>query len=67
VTKFWVYEQAGVPEYWIVGPRARLVEVYTLQDSRYSLHAQYLAGDEVASPIFADLALLVADLFPAQR
>lgn len=67
VAKFWVYEQAGVPEYWIVDPRARLVEVYTLQDGRYSLHAQYLAGDEVASPLFSDLALLVADLFPAQR
>ena len=35
VVKFWAYEQAGVPEYWIVDPRARLVEVYELGEGVY--------------------------------
>lgn len=64
VTKFWAYEQAGVPEYWIVDPHARLVEVYVLQEGRYALHAQLLAGDQLASPTFPDPALAVSDLFP---
>lgn len=30
-----VYECSGVPEYWIVSPAERSIEVYLLQDGRY--------------------------------
>ena len=36
-----VYESSGVPEYWIVGPVGRSIEVYLLQDSRYVLDNIY--------------------------
>lgn len=32
-----VYETYGVPEYWIVSPKERYIEVYILQDGQYIL------------------------------
>jgi len=29
------YERAGVPEFWIVDPRARCIEQYVLRDGKY--------------------------------
>ncbi|MFQ5595393.1 MAG: Uma2 family endonuclease, partial [Anaerolineae bacterium] len=42
VVKFWAYERAGVPEYWIVDPRVPMIEVYVLQEGVYTLHGQYV-------------------------
>jgi len=67
VVKFWAYEQAGVPEYWIVDPQARMVEVYTLQEGIYALHGQYLSQDSLTSPSLPGLTLPVGDLFPRSR
>lgn len=36
-----VYESSGVPEYWIVDPSHRSIEVYLLQSGRYSLDGLY--------------------------
>ena len=36
-----VYEACGVPEYWIVDPSQRSVEVYLLQGGRYTLDNIY--------------------------
>lgn len=33
-----VYERCGVPEYWIVGPTEKFIEVYRLDDGKYVLH-----------------------------
>ena len=54
-----VYEQCGVPEYWIVEPTSKSIETYLLQDGRYTLdniyfyHSaedmQYLTDEEKAA------------------
>ncbi len=36
-----VYEQCGVPEYWLVGPADKFIEVYWLDNGRYILHDIY--------------------------
>lgn len=36
-----VYERCGVPEYWIVGPAERFIEVYRLDGVEYVLHDVY--------------------------
>ena len=36
-----VYESSGVPEYWIVDPAGKSIEVYLLQDGRYVLDGLY--------------------------
>lgn len=36
-----VYESSGVPEYWIVSPAERSIEIYLLRDGRYVLENLY--------------------------
>jgi len=64
VVKFSAYERAGVREYWLVDPRTRSVEVYTLsEESTYEMIGQYTPGETVTSSVLSDLTLLVDDLF----
>ena len=64
VVKFTAYERAGVREYWLVDPRTRSVEVYSLSEKgTYEMAGQYTAGETVTSTVLSDLALPVDDLF----
>ena len=38
VTKRLDYAEAGIPEYWIVDPRTKTVEVLKLEESEYVTH-----------------------------
>ena len=44
LTKFNLYEQAGVKEYWIVEPEYKSIQVFVLEDGRY--RAVSMAGPE---------------------
>ncbi len=55
--KFDAYERAGVREYWIVNPRLRSVEVYTLVGNEYALHGEYGVGQLVISAVVSGLQL----------
>lgn len=46
ITKLNLYEKAGVAEYWMVDPDARIISVLELVDGRYVFHA-YSGEDEV--------------------
>ena len=47
LTKYNLYERAGVREYWIVSPEERTVQVSVLQaDGRYRVVELYTSGDE---------------------
>lgn len=46
--KFNLYQKAGVREYWIVDPDARMVSVYVLKDGTYYAAAY---GEEAAIPV----------------
>ncbi|MEZ4864498.1 MAG: Uma2 family endonuclease [Caldilineaceae bacterium] len=61
--KFDAYERAGVPEYWIVDPKARLVEVYTLARGEYALLGQYTGDEVVTSNVLVGLAVRASLLF----
>ena len=37
-----VYERSGVPEYWIIDPSGRSIEIYLLEDGRYELNSLYM-------------------------
>lgn len=58
------YEEAGVPEYWLVDPDARTVAVLVLGKGRkYIERARGGIGDEVESSVFPGLRMNVAKLF----
>jgi Uma2 family endonuclease len=62
--KFAAYEQAKVPEYWIVDSAMGFVEVYTLmaETAEYELHGQFRAGEELTSVRLPELRLAVSSL-----
>src|SRR5205814_4243917 len=63
VRKTQLYAQYGVPYYWIVDSRARIVEGYRLVDARYELVGRVAGTQPLALPPFADLLLNPASLW----
>jgi Uma2 family endonuclease len=62
VRKARLYAKSGIPEYWIVDPRAKTIEVYALGDQSYCLDGEYGVGDRLHSVTF-DFRLDVASIF----
>lgn len=58
------YAGGGVPEYWIVDPEERSVEVLRLRDGRYEAAGWFRSEDTLRSPGLPDLALPLAALWP---
>lgn len=63
VVKKEIYERYGVQEYWLLKPEKRILEIYTLTDERYKLHASFGEDDVVSSPLFHDLAFKLNIIF----
>jgi Uma2 family endonuclease len=62
--KMQMFARYAVPEYWIVDPSARTIEVYALAESGYALIQRAASGDAVASRVLPDLVLRAGDVFP---
>lgn len=62
-TKFKLYEEAGVLEYWIVEPVEKMILVYTLKDGKYIGLPPQTEGDNITSPLFPDLQMSIIDIF----
>ena len=56
------YAKAGIPEYWIVDPGARMVTFLRLADGEYR-ERTYGEGERVSSKILKGLVIDVADCF----
>jgi Uma2 family endonuclease len=63
VDKFRVYASSGVPFYWIVDPERRILTVYRLDASTYSVALQAKQGESVHAPPFEVISLRVGLLF----
>src|SRR5439155_14302862 len=61
--KLKAYARFGVPEYWIVDPDNRAVEVYRLAQSGYPEPRRFLVPDTLTSPLLPGFALAVRDIF----
>jgi Uma2 family endonuclease len=62
-TKFNLYQEAGVSEYWLVDYEAKTVEVFTLRQGQYTLVGLYSGGDEVISEALAGFSITPNILF----
>jgi Uma2 family endonuclease len=66
-TKFALYAEIGVREYWIVDPDERTVEVFALQAGRYGLVDRFGVGDTLHSDLLAGFEMDVEDIFPKRK
>ena len=62
-TKFHLYEEAGVQEYWIVQPQEKSVLIYELRKGEYAGLKPHTLGEVVHGNLFPDLKISVDDIF----
>jgi Uma2 family endonuclease len=62
-TKFDVYADAGVAEYWIIDPHKEEVEQFILRDNRYELVEKYGPGESVSSQAITGFSVAVDGIF----
>ena len=62
-TKFDLYQEAGVIEYWMVESIERMVLVYTLKNGEYIGLKPSVEGENIKSIVFPDLIIAVEDVF----
>ena len=67
LTKYNLYERAGVPEYWIVSPEERTVQVSTLVDGRYRVQELYTAEAVAKVNTLSGCFIELSKVFPAEQ
>ena len=64
IEKMDLYMKFGVKEYWIISPRSKAVEIFTLeQNGTYSEPKIYSKDDIVKSQIFEEFSISLQELF----
>lgn len=67
-TKFELYEEAGVLEYWVIGPEDETVFVFLLDENgKLNSGKLYLAGDTISSVAVNGFTTDVEQLFRSKR
>lgn len=62
-TKFNLYQESGVKEYWIVETEQRIVLVYTLKNGIYIGLKPFGEDETIVSPLFSEMKITVDDVF----
>jgi Uma2 family endonuclease len=62
--KMRVYQEAGVPEYWIVDHRAETIEIYVLEQAIYELAGQYSRSEVAASRVLPGFKVPLEEILP---
>lgn len=63
-TKFNLYQRAGVQEYWIADPSSKSVQVFVLEDGRYTAKDFGGAEDTIAVNVLEGCSIDLSSVFP---
>jgi len=63
VTKFKLYQNAGVREYWIVDPNTKMVQVYIINNGKYDVGSIYRDDDIIPIHVLKGCKINLADIF----
>jgi Uma2 family endonuclease len=63
VTKFNLYQEAGVREYWIVDPLSKTVQVYVLENGIFRAVESYAAEDVAEVRVLPGCTVTLSDVF----
>ncbi|MBF0555441.1 MAG: Uma2 family endonuclease, partial [Nitrospirae bacterium] len=58
-----VYEKYGVPEYWIVMPEQKKIEIFTIEGDKYKLFTAAAFEGVVTSKVIEGLKVNIEDVF----
>jgi Uma2 family endonuclease len=61
--KFDLYEEAGVQEYWMVGPEEKIVFIYVLENGRYIGKKPFSEGTIITTVVLPGMQINVSDIF----
>ena len=64
VTKFNLYQRAGVREYWIVDPANPSVQSFILENGGYKANDFKIAGEQIKVNVLEDCVLDLSQVFP---
>lgn len=64
IRKLRLYAAAGIKEYWIFQPYPAMAEVLSLEGDSYRIAGTYTEADTLISPLFPELSLELAAVFP---
>lgn len=62
-TKFNLYQEAGVKEYWLIEPNDKIILVYTLVNNEFIGLKPQVEGENIKSPLFPELEIAIEDVF----
>lgn len=63
VNKHMAYEQAGIPEYWLVDPRKQSIELFALESGKYHSLGTFSGEQMLPSRIVPQMTIPVASFF----
>ena len=66
LTKFSLYQRAGVQEYWLVDPASRSVSVYTLEEGAYHAAVVYASNSSAPVGVLEDCTIDLTTVFPTE-
>jgi Uma2 family endonuclease len=63
ITKYGVYEQAGVAEYWLVNVHMQTIEVFVLDSGQYRSLGTFWGDQRLVSRLIPDATIAVGQFF----
>ena len=58
-----LYEEHGVPEYGLVDPNYKSIEVFVLKDGRYQIHSFGVEDEKISSVVLEGLEIELGNIF----